>query len=252
MDNTSTYPASIGYISTYSYTFAILPVIQSITMGGTPLVANTDYTYINGTLTIPNVTGNLVIQGDSLAQNVNVTFDNDGVTNTVTVAQGQTVSKPQDPLKPGYGFLGWADSNDVYFDFTTPIMSDMTLYAKWIQGYVAEINGTYYTTLQAAIDAVLTNNTETTVKLLTDVSENLIVDQCQNIKLDLQTYTVSISTGILLENSGTLKSYDENIKEITDAFSNTPNDIETNSQIVNGTEQIGGETYKTAHLERSQ
>lgn len=191
MDNTSTYPASIGYMSTYSYTFAIPPVIQSITMGGTPLVANTDYTYINGTLTIPNVTGNLVIQGDSLAQNVNVTFDNDGVTNTVTVAQGQTVSKPQDPLKPGYGFLVWADSNDVYFDFTTPIMSNMTLYAKWIQGYVAEINGT-------------------------------------------------------------LNFYDGTIKEITDAFSNTPNDIETNSQIINGTEQIGGETYKTAHLEISQ
>ena len=78
MENTATYPASIGYMSTYSYTFAIPPVIQSITMGGTPLVENTDYTYTNGTLTIPNVTGNLVIQGDSVAQNVNVTFDNDG------------------------------------------------------------------------------------------------------------------------------------------------------------------------------
>ena len=28
MDNTSTYPPSIGYMSTYSYTFAIPPVIQ--------------------------------------------------------------------------------------------------------------------------------------------------------------------------------------------------------------------------------
>ena len=205
MENTSTYPPSIGYMSTYSYTFAIPPVIQSITMGGTPLVANTDYTYTNGTLTIPNVTGSLVIQGDDDAQNVNVTFDNDGITNTVTVKQGKTVPEPQAPLKQGYGFLGWTDSNDVFFDFTTPIMADITLYAKWIQGYVAEINGTYYTTLQAAIDAVPTNDTETTVKLLTDVSENLIVDQGQNINFDFRTFTISITTGTLLENSGTVK-----------------------------------------------
>lgn len=205
MDNTSTYPPSIGYMSTYSYTFAIPPVIQSITMGGTPLVANTDYTYTNGTLTIPNVTGDLVIQGDDDAPNINVTFDNDGITNTVTVKQGKTVPEPQAPLKQGYGFLGWTDSNDVFFDFTTPIMADITLYAKWIQGYVAEINGTYYTTLQAAIDAVPTNDTETTVKLLTDVSENLIVDQGQNINFDFRTFTISITTGTLLENSGTVK-----------------------------------------------
>ena len=205
MENTSTYPPSIGYMSTYSYTFAIPPVIQSITMGGTPLVANTDYTYTNGTLTIPNVTGNLVIQGDDDAPNINVTFDNDGITNTVTVKQGKTVPEPQAPLKQGYGFLGWTDSNDVFFDFTTPIMADITLYAKWIQGYVAEINGTYYTTLQAAIDAVPTNDTETTVKLLTDVSENLIVDQGQNINFDFRTFTISITTGTLLENSGTVK-----------------------------------------------
>ncbi len=41
----------------------------------------------------------------------------------------------------------------------------------------------------------------------------------------------------------------ENIKGITDAILVTTNDIETNSQIVNGTEQIDGQTYKTAHLE---
>ena len=54
-----------------------------------------------------------------------------------------------------------------------------------------------------------------------------------------------------ISNDGTLKFYDGKIKGITDAFSNMPNDIETNSQIVNGTEQIDGETYKTAHLEIS-
>ena len=206
MENSSTYPPSIGYMSTYSYTFAIPPVIQSITMGGTPLVANTDYTYTNGTLTIPNVTGSLVIQGDDDAQNVNVTFDNDGVTNTVTVKQGQTVNKPQDPVKSGYGFLGWADANDVYFDFTTPIMTDITLYAKWMQGVVAEINGTYYQTLQAAIADVPTNNTETTINILTNISENNVIAQGKNIVLNIQGFTIENNNEeVCFENNGTIK-----------------------------------------------
>ena len=207
MDNSSSYPNTVGYMGTYSYTFAIPPVIQSITMGGNALVLNTDYTYTNGTLTISNVTGNLVIQGDDDAQNVNVTFDVDGNTvDLVTVAQGNTVSIPDiAPEKQGYGFLGWADANDALFDFSTPILNDITLHAKWQQGAVAEINGTFYTSLQDAIDAVPTTDTETTVRLLQNVSENLVVAQNQNINFDFQNFTISITTGTLLENSGTVK-----------------------------------------------
>ena len=207
MDNSSSYPDQVGYMGTYSYTFAIPPVIQSITMGGNALVLNTDYTYTNGTLTIPDVTGNLVIQGDSAAQNVNVSFEVDGNTvDVVTVVQGNTVSIPDiAPEKQGYGFLGWADANDTLFDFSTPIMNDITLHAKWQQGAVAEINGTFYTSLQDAIDAVPTTDTETTVRLLQNVSENLVVAQNQNINFDFQNFTISITTGTLLENSGTVK-----------------------------------------------
>ena len=209
MSNTSSYPSSIGYMDTYSYTFVNPPIIQSITMGGTPLVLNTDYTYTNDTLIIPEVTGNLVIQGNEVPQNVNVTFDNDGVTNTVTITQGQTVPKPQDPTKPGYGFLGWADANDVYFDFTTPVMADMTLYAKWMQGVVAEINGTYYQTLAAAIADVPTTNTETTIKMLTNINENNTVAQGQSIVLDIQGFTIgNYNGGVFLENYGTIKMMD--------------------------------------------
>ena len=64
IDNSSSYPDTVGYMGTYSYTFTIPPVIQNITMGGVRLIWGTDYTYANGTLTIPNVTGNLVINGE--------------------------------------------------------------------------------------------------------------------------------------------------------------------------------------------
>ena len=64
IDNSSSYPDTVGYMGTYSYRFAIPPVIQNITMGGVRLILGTDYTYANGTLTIPNVIGNLVINGE--------------------------------------------------------------------------------------------------------------------------------------------------------------------------------------------
>ena len=64
IDNTSSYPSSIGYMETYSYTFSIPPTIEAITMGGTRLTLGTDYTYTDGVLRIPNVTGNLVINGE--------------------------------------------------------------------------------------------------------------------------------------------------------------------------------------------
>lgn len=208
MDNSSSYPNSVGYMGTFSYAFTIPPIIQSITMGGNTLVLNTDYTYTNGTLTIPDVTGNLVIQGDSVAQNVNVSFDVDGnIVDTVTIAQGETVSKPaQDPIKDGYGFLGWVDANDAYFDFSTPILTDITLYAKWMQGVVAEINGTYYQTLQAAIADVPTDNTETTIKILTNINENNTIAEGKNIVLDIQSFTIGNSDGgEFLSIYGTLK-----------------------------------------------
>lgn len=130
IDNSSTYPSSIGYMSTYSYTFAIPPTIEAVSMGGIDLVLNTDYTYTNGTLTIPDVTGALVIRGEGPATQVTVTFNNQGTKSTVPVEVGDAVSKPSpNPRKSGYEFAGWYDERDIKFDFTTPITQDITLHA---------------------------------------------------------------------------------------------------------------------------
>ena len=234
MGDTSAYPKLIGYMDTYEYTFAIPPVIKSITMGGISLESK-DYTYINGTLTIPKVKADIVIQGNENATGVNVTFDIDGNTNTVTIAQGETVNKPQSPLKQGYGFLGWVDSNDNYFDFSTPIMEDTTLYSKWIEGKVAEIDGTYYETLNAAIATVGTNNTETTIKILTNINENNIIAQGKNIVLDIQDFTIGndISTEkAFIENNGTIKIINGNIN--TTGKASTFNNNATGKIIITG------------------
>ena len=130
IDNSSSYPDTVGYMGTYSYTFAIPPTIEAVSMGGIDLVLNTGYTYTNGTLTIPDVTGALVIRGEGPATQVTVTFNNQGTKSTVPVEVGDTVSKPSpNPTKSGYEFAGWYDENDIKFDFTTPITQDITLHA---------------------------------------------------------------------------------------------------------------------------
>ena len=204
ISNSASFPSSVMYMDTFTYTFLNPPDIDSIRMGGRELIMGTDFTYISGTLTIPSVTENLVIEGTR--DMATVTFNVDGNTNSVEVPIGENVSKPSPgPVKNGYGFLGWADENDAYFDFTTPITTDITLYAKWIQNKVAEIDGVYYATLRAAVNAVPTTNTEKTIKLLTNISENKItIAQYKTINFDFQDYTISINDDFIFENSGTI------------------------------------------------
>lgn len=91
LDNTSSYPSTIKYMQTYSNTFTGSPAIESVTMGGNRLILNTDYTYTGGVLTIPNVTGNIVIDGElpeledftiKYVYGNNITFDGKSWINT--------------------------------------------------------------------------------------------------------------------------------------------------------------------------
>ena len=64
-----------------------------------------------------------------------VTFETDGgsAVPEQVVEEGKSVTKPEDPTKAGYKFIGWyldPDSSNSY-DFTTSVTSDITLYAKW-------------------------------------------------------------------------------------------------------------------------
>ena len=61
-----------------------------------------------------------------------VTFDANGgsAVETQKVENGKTASKPADPVKTGYIFLGWT-LNGEPFDFSTPVTADITLKASW-------------------------------------------------------------------------------------------------------------------------
>ena len=61
-----------------------------------------------------------------------VTFDyNTGTKSTVTVAKGSTVSKPTDPTRSGYTFIGWYGPDGTLYNFANAVKSDITITAGW-------------------------------------------------------------------------------------------------------------------------
>lgn len=51
---------------------------------------------------------------------------------TITVKDGQTVPRPKDPTRDGWKFTGWyAADADTPYDFTRPVITDLTLTARW-------------------------------------------------------------------------------------------------------------------------
>ena len=63
-----------------------------------------------------------------------VTFMSNGTTyKTLTVENDQSVSKPSNPIRPGYTFTGWYQDNacTIPYRFGTAVTSNLTLYAGW-------------------------------------------------------------------------------------------------------------------------
>lgn len=64
---------------------------------------------------------------------------------TVSVEEGQSVERPEDPAREGYRFDGWftfAAASEEY-DFTKKITADTTVYAGWTQIYTIKFDVNY-------------------------------------------------------------------------------------------------------------
>ena len=71
-----------------------------------------------------------------------VTFDSNGGSEveTQTVEHGKTATKPADPTKEGYTFIGWFNGEAEY-DFNAAVTADVKLTAKWqIKTYTVSFN----------------------------------------------------------------------------------------------------------------
>ncbi|MDL2222399.1 InlB B-repeat-containing protein [Parabacteroides sp. OttesenSCG-928-N08] len=76
----------------------------------------------------------------------NVTFDAQGGSHVESqvIDDGTAAVKPADPVRAGYGFLGWFSSPDgegTAWDFNRPITQSITLYARWM----SSIEGSFTT-----------------------------------------------------------------------------------------------------------
>ncbi len=99
-----------------------------------------DVTIYNRALTQEEVTAIFSgeVPGPDEPTEYTVTFDPDGGTLTgetsITVEDGNKITKPEDPTKDGYTFLGWSQTKNgaEYWDFENDtVTKDITLYACW-------------------------------------------------------------------------------------------------------------------------
>ena len=127
-------------------------------------------------------------------------FYNASSSNTeVNLEEGETLTL-EDPIKENYIFDGWeetTETNSLNENTVTMPAANVTVKAIWKTeaDYVARINTKYYTTIQKAFDAAVTDDK---VWLLKSTTENATNEK--NITFDLGGFTV---TGTIT-NSGTL------------------------------------------------
>lgn len=95
-----------------------------------------------------------------------VSFDSNGGTAVDTqknVQYGTTATKPENPTREGYRFLGWFTEDGKAFDFSTPITKSMTLTAKWeivnINAYIIPITSDGTQLVGAGFDMALNTTT---------------------------------------------------------------------------------------------
>lgn len=87
-----------------------------------------------------------------------VTFDENytgGSTSQVLVDENTTVSKPSDPTREDYTFIGWYIDTDLSesYDFDTLVTSSFTLYAGWVDT-ANSLTVTFYYNYEGASDPI--------------------------------------------------------------------------------------------------
>ena len=67
------------------------------------------------------------------AQEFVVSFNTNGGSSikSFIIFEGETLSKPDNPIRAGYKFVKWKLDNNKDYDFTKPVTSNLTLVAEW-------------------------------------------------------------------------------------------------------------------------
>lgn len=121
-----------------------------------------------------------------------VNFNTDGgnsVSNQIINKDG-TITKPQDPVRDGYKFLGWY-SNNVLFDFNTPITKNLELIAKWEK---AKDNSTTATTTTTKKNDTTSSTTKKTTTKKNDTTNTTTTKKTTTTTTEAKKYTVKFDS----------------------------------------------------------
>lgn len=121
-----------------------------------------------------------------------VNFNTDGgnsVSNQIINKDG-TITKPQDPVRDGYKFLGWY-SNKVLFDFNTPITKNLELVAKWEK---AKDNSTTGTTTTTKKNDTTSSTTKKTTTKKNDTTNTTTTKKTTTTTTEAKKYTVKFDS----------------------------------------------------------
>lgn len=121
-----------------------------------------------------------------------VNFNTDGgnsVSNQIINKDG-TITKPQDPVRDGYKFLGWY-SNNVLFDFSTPVTTNLELVAKWEK---AKDNSTTGTTTTTKKNDTTSSTTKKTTTKKNDTTNTTTTKKTTTTTTEAKKYTVKFDS----------------------------------------------------------
>lgn len=121
-----------------------------------------------------------------------VNFNTNGgnsVSNQIINKDG-TITKPQDPVRDGYKFLGWY-SNNVLFDFNTPITKNLELVAKWEK---AKDNSTTGTTTTTKKNDTTSSTTKKTTTKKNDTTNTTTTKKTTTTTTEAKKYTVKFDS----------------------------------------------------------
>lgn len=121
-----------------------------------------------------------------------VNFNTDGgnsVSNQIINKDG-TITKPQDPVRDGYKFLGWY-SNNVLFDFSTPVTTNLELVAKWEK---AKDNSTTATTTTTKKNDTTSSTTKKTTTKKNDTTNTTTTKKTTTNTTEAKKYTVKFDS----------------------------------------------------------
>ena len=170
---------------------------------------------VEGSISHTYQTVDVIVSEDT--PKVTVSFDTHGGTpvDDMVIDINTAIGNMPTTTLDGYTFVGWFNNAQYAVEIKgdNEILADLTLHAKWMPSdTVCEMNNTYYSSIQAAIDAAPT--TKTTITLVKDVQLSAYLDMFdkntnKNIVIDLNGYTLSNASNAtsirIIRTKGTLE-----------------------------------------------